>query len=231
MSARGRVLTRALVGEAIEQVSFVNAVIPTSVSMTQKQLRVLISTRDRDNGAAMTLQAGWSFPREGVSTRDHAISWVVACVRETWVHELHESIFFDGTRWNDLHEPGTPTIRPPPRDLADPWWMWKVQQVQQVQQVRERGKAKVRRAEPHSHEEAMRSFALPDGWTWEPSQFKQSTCVVVKAPAGSATIDFVERSFDLVSQVPVVHYTGRNWRKTLVSDAIEALRVRMPRHS
>lgn len=230
MSARGLVLTRALVREAIDQVSFVNAVIPTSVSMTQKQLRVLISTRDRDNGAAMTLQAGWSFPREGVSTRDHAISWVVACVRETWVHELHESIFFDGTRRNDLHEPGMATIRPPPRDLADPWWMWKVQQVQQVQQVRERGKAKVRRAEPHSHEEAMRSFALPDGWTWEPSQFKQSTCVVVKAPAGSATIDFVERSFDLVSQVPVVHYTGRNWRRTLVADAIEALRVRMPRH-
>ena len=122
---RGRALTRSLVGKAIELISFVNAVIPTSVYMTQKKLRVLISTRDRNNGDPTTLQASWNFPREGISTLEHATSWVVACVRETWVHELHEAIFFDCSRRNDLHVPGTTMSTPPPPDLVDPWWEWK----------------------------------------------------------------------------------------------------------
>lgn len=77
----------------------------------------------------------------------------------------------------------------------------------------------------------MKAFTLPDGWTWEPAAFNTSARVVVKAPHGTATINFAERGFDLVEDVPVVRYAGRNWREALVADAIEALRVRMPRRS
>lgn len=219
---KGLALTRELVREAIDLISFVNAVIPTSVSMTQKQLRVLISTRDRNNGDPTTLQVGWSFPREGISTRQHAISWIVACVRESWVHELHESVFFDGTRLSDLHVPGTTKTKPPPPDLVDPWWKWKA--LAQDHSARKRGR-RASRAAPY--EKTMRAFALPDGWTWEP----RSTGVVVKAPAGSAMIDFAERVFDLAFDALETQYTGQNWRRTLVADAIVALRSQMPRHS
>jgi len=221
---KGLALTRALVREAIEnQISFVNATIPTSLSMTQKQLRVLISTRHRHNGDPMTLQAGWNFPREGISTREHAISWVVACVRETWVHELHEAIFVNGTRRNDLHVPGTVSIRQPPQDLVDPW-TWKAVPQGHVP----RKDAPKRRTGTRSVAATMRAVKLPDGWTWEPASFNPSTRVVVKAPNGEATINFAERCFDLVENAPAVSYAGRNWRGALVADAIEALRVRVP---
>jgi len=120
-----RDFTRLLVIKAVHRIAFRNAVIPTSLIVTRKQLRVIISTRDRNDGSAMTLQAGWTFPREGLTTDDQAISWITACVRETWVHELHESLFVDAVRRNDLHEANTPNTRPPPPDLVDPWWQWK----------------------------------------------------------------------------------------------------------
>ena len=77
----------------------------------------------------------------------------------------------------------------------------------------------------------MSGFALPDGWTSEHWTPTSDRFVVIKAPdIGFVTIDFETRSYRagiVVSGPPVERskrgvagYRGRNWRASLILDAV-----------
>lgn len=125
---QSRAELHARVRAALATVSFLFMALPTRVDFLMAarvrrrgpRLRVTINTLDRDTGDPIQLGMYWSIP-PSLPTNEHAIDWIYACVRETWVHELNEAFHMNEGRRRDLHFDNG-SSRPPPPDLVDPWF-------------------------------------------------------------------------------------------------------------
>lgn len=54
----------------------------------------------------------WQLP-VALMSREHALDWIYAYVREVWVHELNEWLCVDGKRRHDLHDADGHALEPP----------------------------------------------------------------------------------------------------------------------
>jgi hypothetical protein len=105
-----------LVLQAVRSIDFVHAAIKTELLVEPDGFHVRLDVANRETGEPVTLDLRWNLPPFLIS-REHAIDWIYACVREAWVHELNEALFVDGARRRDLHNGSGQTI-PPPDEAA-----------------------------------------------------------------------------------------------------------------
>lgn len=101
-----------LLVSAASSITFVRTVLPTALAVEPDGFHVRLDVVDRDTGEEVTLAFRWDFPPLLLS-REQALDWIYACVREAWVHELNEALFVDGKRRRDLHNASGQTISPP----------------------------------------------------------------------------------------------------------------------
>lgn len=108
--------TADLIMQAVRSIDFVHAAIKTKLLIEPDGLHAHLDVSDRDTGKPVTLDLRWDFPPL-LTSREHAIDWIYACVRDAWVHELNEALFVDDVRRRDLHNSRGHTI-PPPDEAA-----------------------------------------------------------------------------------------------------------------
>jgi|ERR1700751_2873026 len=101
-----------LILEAVESIDFVNAAIKTEIHVEPDGFHVRLDIFDRETGDPGVLDLRWDLP-PFFASREQALDWIYARVREAWVHELNEALFVDGTRRRDLHNARGQTITPP----------------------------------------------------------------------------------------------------------------------
>jgi len=96
----------------VRDITFVHAAIATRIVVEPDGFHVHLDCAHRDTGVESTLDLRWDLPPLLLS-REHALDWIYACIREAWVHELNEALFVDGARRRDLHNERGQTILPP----------------------------------------------------------------------------------------------------------------------
>ena len=107
---------RDLIVRAVRDIDFVHAAIPTKLVIETDGFHVQIDILDRETGEPCTIDLRWDLPPL-LTSREHALDWIYACVRDAWVHELNEALFVDGFRRRELHNNRGQTI-PPPDEAA-----------------------------------------------------------------------------------------------------------------
>ncbi len=101
---------------ATRDVDFVYPAVPTRLVIEPDGFHVQLDIFDRDTGTPVTIDLRDDLPTFLIS-REHALDWIYARVRDAWVHELNEALFVDGTRRRELHNARGQTI-PPPDEAA-----------------------------------------------------------------------------------------------------------------
>ena len=105
-----------LIIQAVRSVDFFHPAIKTELLVEPDGFHVHLDVLDRETGDPVTIDLRWDLP-PFLTSREHALDWIYACVREAWVHELNEALFVDGVRRRDLHNGRGQTI-PPPDEAA-----------------------------------------------------------------------------------------------------------------
>jgi hypothetical protein len=112
-----RQAARKLLLRTAREITFVNAALCTRLVVASDGLHVKLDTRHRDTGEEITVDLRWELPPLLLS-REQALDWIYACVREAWVHELNEALFVSGVRRRDLHDGQGKTILPPDNEVT-----------------------------------------------------------------------------------------------------------------
>jgi hypothetical protein len=107
---------RDLIVQAARDITFIHAAIRTELAVEPDGFHVKIDTVHRETGGEVTIDLRWDLPPFLLS-RESALDWIYACVRDAWVHELNEALFVDGRRRRELHNDRGQTI-PPPDEAA-----------------------------------------------------------------------------------------------------------------
>jgi len=106
---------RDLIIQATQDISLVHPAIRTELAVKPAVFRVRLDILNRETGKPCTIDFTWPLPPL-LSSREHALDWIYACVRDAWVHELNEALFVDGIRRHELHTDGGQVIPPPGED-------------------------------------------------------------------------------------------------------------------